>query len=186
MAKMASKTAFLPFAQAKDFVRKLTLKNQDEWNEYRKSGKRPLHIPSNPYSVYKKQWEGWGDWLGTGATSTHDRKYRSFREAREFACKLGLKNQNEWAIYAKSTKKPSDIPADPRKAYRKDWKGYGEWLGTENLPPIKRVYRSFEDAKNCIHSLRLKNYVQWIEYRKSSKRPTDIPTSPNGLVLKTT
>ncbi len=181
---MASKTAFRRFAQAKDFVRKLTLKNQDEWNEYRKAGKRPLDIPSNPYYVYKKQWIGRGDWLGTGATSTHDRKYRSFREAREFARRLGLKNQNKWAIYAKSTKKPSDIPADPRAAYRKDWKGYGDWLGTGNLPPIKRVYRSFEDAKNYVHSLRLNNYVQWIEYRKSSKRPPDIPTSPNVIYRK--
>lgn len=106
MAKMASKTAFLPFAQAKDFVRKLTLKNQDRWNEYRKSGKRALDISSNPYSIYQKQWKGWGDWLGKGATSTHDRKYRSFREAREFAHRLGLKNQNERATYAKSAKKP--------------------------------------------------------------------------------
>ena len=118
------------------------------------------------------------DWLGTDATSTHDRKYWSFRDAREFTGRLGLKNQNEWAIYAKSSKKPSDIPADSRAAYRKEWKGYGDWRGTGNLPPIKRVYRSFEDAKNYIHSLRLKNYVQWIEYRKSGKKPDDIPSYP--------
>jgi hypothetical protein len=57
-------------------------------------------------------------------------KYRPFAEARKYIHKLGLKNQTEWRAYCKSGKKPHDIPTIPHTAYRKEWKGYGDWLGT--------------------------------------------------------
>jgi hypothetical protein len=59
-------TSFLPFTEARDFVRKLGLKNYHEWNDWRTSDKRPKNIPSSPRSVYaNKGWCGIQDWLGT-------------------------------------------------------------------------------------------------------------------------
>jgi hypothetical protein len=45
---------YRPFKEAKDFVRKLNLKNQQDWLEYCKSGNKPDDIPSNPQKVYKE------------------------------------------------------------------------------------------------------------------------------------
>jgi hypothetical protein len=58
--------------------------------------------------------------------------YRPFREAREFVHKLGLRSVEEWKEYCKSGKKPDDIPVGANERYKKEWKGWGEWLGTGN------------------------------------------------------
>lgn len=57
---------FLSFEEAREFVRKLNLKNQKEWQRYSKSGKRPIDIPGRPSKVYKgKGWKNLHDFLGT-------------------------------------------------------------------------------------------------------------------------
>jgi len=43
-----------PFAEAREFVRKLGIKNYDEWFEYCKSGNKPKDIPSIPWKAYKE------------------------------------------------------------------------------------------------------------------------------------
>ena len=44
---------------------------------------------------------------------------------------------------------------------------------------IKKVWRPFEEAREFARSLKLKNYSEWEEYRKSGERPNDIPANPD-------
>ena len=37
---------------------------------YCKSGKKPENIPMAAEDVYKNEWKGLGDWLGTGFVGT--------------------------------------------------------------------------------------------------------------------
>jgi hypothetical protein len=39
-------------------------------------------------------------------------------------------------------------------------------------------FRPFEEARKYVHTLELKNYIEWREYCKSGKKPADIPTHP--------
>ena len=55
-----------PFKEARAFVHFLGLKNAYDWTTYCKSGKKPSDMPANPTAIYREQWKGWGDWLGTG------------------------------------------------------------------------------------------------------------------------
>jgi len=113
---------FRDFESARKFVIILGLKNWEKWKEYCKSGKKPDDIPNFPNQVYKnKGWVGIENWLGNGRIATKNRKYRPFKEAREFVRKLGLKNWEEWREYCKSGKKPEDIPNAPDQFY-KEWK----------------------------------------------------------------
>ena len=96
---------FRSFNKARKFVHSLKLKNVPDWEEYRKSDKKPFDIPATPNRTYKKEWISYGDWLGTGRIANQKRKYRSFEEAREFVRKLKLKNRDEWDAYVKSGKK---------------------------------------------------------------------------------
>jgi hypothetical protein len=113
---------FLPFHDARKFAQKLGLKTGKEWTEYYQSGMRPENIPSDPARVYKKEYKGIGDWLGTGNVANQDKQYRPFKEAREFIRKLGLKGQKEWQEYCASGNKPEDIPSHPERAYKKEMK----------------------------------------------------------------
>ena len=114
--------SYRPFIEARKFVQSLGLKNQKEWTEYCKSGQKPDDIPSGPYQVYKNEYKGIGDWLGTGNVHNKDKEYRPFIEARKFVQSLGLKNWGEWVEYCKSGQKPDDIPKTPWQVY-KEWKG---------------------------------------------------------------
>ena len=169
------------FKEARKFVCSLKLKNQSDWREYTKSGKKPADIPSDPNVVYKnKGWKNLGDWLGTGNLSAKERSkgYRSFENARKFARKLGLKNREEWMRYCKSGKKPDDIPTSPRGSY-KEFKDWGDFLGTGKIGKFtKSNTRSFKQARRFAHSLKMKGQNDWFEYCKSGKKPSDIPSNP--------
>src|SRR5215467_8334153 len=107
-----------PFQAARAFVHALGLKSRADWDRYSKSGDRPSDIPSNPWYAYKESgWISLGDWLGTYRIADSYRVYRTFPEARAFVHTLGLKKKRDWIEYAKSGKKPEDIPSDPRNTY---------------------------------------------------------------------
>ena len=59
-------------------------------------------------------------------------KYRSFKEARKFARSLKLITHEDWKKYAKSGKKPANIPATPNNVYKnKGWVSWPDFLGYE-------------------------------------------------------
>jgi len=106
------------------------------------------------------------------------KEYRSFEDARSYVQKLNLQRQKDWREFCKSGKKPEDIPAAPAITYKKEWKNWGNWLGTGTIAPQNRKYRSFDEAKKFVRSLKLKNSNDWENYCKSGKKPEDIPAAP--------
>ena len=98
------------FQAARAFVRSKGLTNQAEWRAFCRSGDKPDDIPAAPEKVYKAEWRGTGDWLGTGAVAPRDRQYRSFQAARAFVRSKGLTNQAEWRAFCRSGDKPDDYP----------------------------------------------------------------------------
>jgi superfamily II DNA or RNA helicase len=169
------------FEEARAFVRSLNLKTFVEWQVYRKSGKRPSDIPTNPNITYANAgWTGWGDWLGTGRLSNSLRQYRLFKDARNFVRGLGLISNKAWRDYLSSGRRPVDIPSGPDRTYAKvGWAGWGDWLGTDVLASRYRQYASFDKARTFVRSLRLKSYSEWRAYVRSGKKPTDIPSNPS-------
>ncbi len=126
---------FRPFEQARDFARNLNLKTGKEWRDFSKSGKLPKDIPAYPSGSYKgKGWSGINDWLGTINLNNHSKiSFRSFEMAREFARTLNLNTYNDWKVYAKSGKRPRDIPSHPWGTYKgKGWNGMPDFLNEKN------------------------------------------------------
>jgi hypothetical protein len=172
------KKQYRDFESAREFVRSLGLKSNKEWKEYCKSGDKPDNIPSAPNTTYKKEWKGVGDWLGTGRIADNYRVYPSFKEAREFVRNLKFKNQKEWKKYCKSGDRPDDISANPNRTYKKEWKGFGDWLGTGTVAPQDKVYRLYKEARKFVHTLKIKKKDEWYDYCKSGDKPNNIPASP--------
>jgi superfamily II DNA or RNA helicase len=168
---------FRPFTEARAFAQSLGFKSGSEWNKYRKSGKMPQDIPTNPHREYANQgWSGMGDWLGTGTVANRLREFRTFTDARAFVRRLGMKSKTEWEEYCTSGKKPKNIPSIPSRTYKDEgWLGYGDWVGTKSVATRHRTYRSFQDARAFVRSLCLKSRTEWRNYCRSSKKPHDIP-----------
>ncbi len=139
------------FREARDFVRKLKLRNNTEWGDFCKGrlsnkGVLPADVPTNPHRTYaKKGWISLGDWLGTGIIASSRREFRSFIQARAFARNLKLKGKAEWVSFCKrempkSGRLPPDMPSSPDKTYaNKGWHGWGDWLGTDRRGSINRA-----------------------------------------------
>src|SRR5581483_11126557 len=122
--------AWRSFEAARTFVHELRLNNQREWYAYCHSGEKPTDIPATPHLIYQGKFQGLGDWLGTGRIGNTKRIYRTFEDARAFVRSLRLKNQKEWRAYCRSRQKPADIPTTPERAYKQEFQGYGDWLGS--------------------------------------------------------
>jgi len=174
-----SRFNWIPFEEARDYVRKLQLKGQKDWREYKKSGKKPYFITAKPERVYKqKGWIGLGDFIGT--TPGWDGEFLPFEEAREFVRKLQLKGQKDWNNYSKSKNKPFNIPSTPERLYKhKGWIGLGDWLGTGSVAAKDKVFVSFEEAREFVRKLQLKGQKDWREYKKTGKKPDNIPSNPS-------
>ena len=185
--KIANKNIkFLSFEEARDYARKLGFKSQNEWHKWAKTDKKPEYIPSAADQTYKnKGWNGWGDWLGTGYIVPKNRKFRSFEEAKDYARKLGFKSKDEWCEWAKTDKKPEDIPSAPRQTYKdKGWNGWGDFLGTNRIANQKRKWITFEDARIFARSLNFMGKDDWTEWAKTRQRPDDIPAYPDEVYAK--
>ena len=171
-----------PYEEAKKYVQSLNLKGYEDWIQFRKSKLLPKDIPGSPARTYIKDFEGYGIYLGTGNISNRFKKYRSYEEAKKYAISKNLKSSQEWIKHTKSIKFPNDIPKRP--VYYKEWEGYGKFLGTGIIAPMKRKFRSYIKAKAFVKSLKLKNHNQWVDYTKSKNFPSDLPTKPNRTYKK--
>jgi hypothetical protein len=171
-----------PFEEAREYVQSLGLKNSHEWHAWARSSARPDDIPHKVEKIYNgKGWISLGDWLGTGHIAYQKMIYRPFLEARAFVRSLGLKSFYAWKAWAASSERPDDIPAGAHRTYKdKGWAGWGDWLGTGRTYRKRYARRSFEEARDHVHSLGLKSYSDWRKWCNSGSRPNDIPSHPES------
>ena len=187
-----ARKTFRSFEAARRFARRLGLKSGREWRDYvrgrlKKKPRRPADIPADPASY--PGWVSMGDWLGTGRIDPRKlhRMYLSFAKARELARSLGLETWAEWRLYTRGRmpskgKLPVDVPAHPYRVYA-EWVDVSDWLGSRVVPPRKRNFRSFKEARAYARTLGIRTYEKWVRFargvdRGRSKLPTDIPAAP--------
>jgi hypothetical protein len=186
------------FLEAREFVQKLKIKNLKDWLKYVKgelSGydPKPSDIPNSPELVYKGNgWKGYGDWFGTYAIAPFKRKYRSFESSREFARELGLTSSEKWIEYCKGDmphliQKPEDIPTNVARKYAKEgWEGYKDFLQSNIHRQQYSKFLPYEEAREFIHNLKLKDYKEWHSYISGNLtnlplKPRNIPSNPSGV-----
>jgi len=162
--------SYLSLEESRKFIRSLNFSCFGDWERYRKSGQKPENIPDYPHSVriYKEQgWINYRDWLGI--------EFLSFKESKKEVQKLGIKCFRDWKELRKSGKIPKNIPSCPEVKYKKDWKGYQDWLG------YVHQYKclSFKKARSFVRKLKLKSGPEWRKYRASESFPDFLPSSPD-------
>ena len=170
----------MPFEEARDFIRKLKLKNNKEYGDYIRNNN--INIPLKPYKTYKnKGWIDIGDFLGTFKKSNVGREYKSFEDAKIFLKKLNFKSRTEWYKYYKEGNKPDDMPVILSKIYGKHpkWKGLSDFLGSDYIRTNDRNYLTYKEAEDYVRKIGLKNVREWQVFSKS-ERPINIPSNPKG------
>jgi superfamily II DNA or RNA helicase len=159
------------FEETQKFIQQLGISSSSEWKRFLKSGNKPKDIPSYPNHFYKDN--GWKSWLDF--FSNFLIKYKPYEETKEFVRELGISSYNQWIKYTKSGNKPHDIPRNPDKTYKgKGWIDWYEFFGKN-----KEKFRSFEETRKFVNSLKIKSITEWKKYCKSGLKPEDIPNRPS-------
>jgi hypothetical protein len=174
---------YLSFDKAREFVRSLNLSGFDDYRKYTMSGEKPKEIPSRPDFVYKNEFKGYGDWVGTGRISNKDKgeQFLPFEQAREYVRNLNLYSFEDWKEYSKSDKKPMEIPTNPQKIYKDEWTSYSDFLGTGRLSPtaVGQNFWPFEKSREFARGLNLNSNKEYRTYTNSGDRPKELPTNPD-------
>lgn len=148
---------YVSYEVASEWAKGLGIKTGGEYKRLYKSYDDEKRMPSSPWRVYE-EFTSWGDFLGTGTVASNKKEFRSFEEARSFVRTLGLKSTAEWNQYAKSGKKPADIPSHPKDIYRNDgYVGITDFLGAEVS------YISFKDARAIVLELGFQTRKEWLQ-----------------------
>ena len=167
------------YQEAKQYAQQLKLRSREEWSEHTKSNNFPRkHIPAAPSTSakYKNEWEGWGEFLGTGNIR---KNYNiTYSEVKLYAQEQEIKSFKQWAKFCKLKKLRDDIPTQPHIHFKKEWKSWGEFLGTGNISSKLKEFKSYEEAKEYAQSLKLTGQRAWFKLAKSKKIPQGIPINP--------
>ena len=168
------------FEEARMFVHSLGLKSEKEWRVARKIN-LPEDIPTNPNRTYADEWNGMGDWLGTGSIADKDRLYLTFEEAALWAQQSGISSTMEWRLKAKEGRIPENIPKVPYNTYHKQWTTWGAFLGTGFVHYRQRAWRSYDESRTWARDSGIFTRDEWEIAAKSKLIPDDIPNLPHNL-----
>ena len=177
------KTAWLTYKQVKKIVRKLKLKSQADWYNLftTKDWCKPDGIPYHPDRSYKnKGWTTWKDFLGNGIVK-HD--YPSYNKLKRMVRKAKIKSHVEYEIWVKKTRKrllTTGLPSNPDTLplYKKQWKSWGDFLGTGIVQNQKKIWLSFKKARSVMRKTTINTKEQLVQAAKKGKLPKGVPADP--------
>ena len=171
---------FLSFDEARDFIRSKKLKSSIEFRNWTT---RPSDIPANPARTYKKDgWISFDDFLGHGRISNVNRKFITFKKARSVVRAQKFNCRNEFFSWKD---KPNSIPMAASSVYKdRGFISWGDFLGHGRIANQRREFHSFEEARKAIRKLNFNSRNEYLEWTKTSKRPSKIPAAPDYSYAK--
>ena len=189
---------YLPFDRARAWARSQGLQSADEWTELctgrlPDAPELPAGIPASPGTVYRHAgWNGFGDWLGHGRVGATEKVFLPFEDARAIVLGLGFTSTGEYYAWSAgrlpgAPPRPAEIPGCPDVAYDgHGWTTWGDFLGTGNIHPTKREFRSFEAARTFARALAFQNNSEWFDFAAGRRPnlgdfPADVPKHPETV-----
>ncbi len=173
---------WMPFEEAREFLRKLGIKSNEEYKKFHREGLLPKNIPANPRGVYK----------GSGFISIPDllgyetifQDWYNWDESTQIIHPLKIKSASEFRQYIKLNP-IKGIHSSPEFYFKEIWQQKGGWsgyLGKKISSQEKSKHRlSFKEARKYVWSLKLKTGEDWKEYTKSTNFPLFLPTAPQNV-----
>jgi predicted helicase len=108
--------------------------------------------------------------------------WRPYEEAKKYVQSLKIISEKEWRKVSKN--RPIDVPFNMATAYKSQWCGWGDFLGTNQVHYSKRNYLPYDELKIFVRKLNLKNSRDWTKYCKNNSIPADIPKSINSSSIE--
>lgn len=180
---------FRSYDEASRFVQELGIRSGADWLAYRRGElphlpRCPPDMPACPHVVYRDRgWVGWRGFLGTSSVSGPRRRpWRSFQAARAYMGSQGVRTRREWSAWCAAGKRPPDIPSDPNRVYRDEWKSWPDFLDARRGDR----FRSYGEASSFVQGLGIRSAAQWWAYHRGEfphlpPCPPDMPSRPHTV-----
>ena len=165
------------YQETKKFAQSLKIKNKDEWFKLSNTSRLSKDIPIAVSRYYKYTgWLSWAHFLGNENIPLKFRNYPSFNDAKKI---VKLKNIKSGSEYKKFVKRENSLPRKPESFYR-EWKNWGDFLGTGKIADQFLKFVSYEKAKKLIKQFELRTHIEFRKFSQSSEfEKLNIPKHPN-------
>ena len=156
----------MSLGQAKMYVKKFKFKNAKQFFKFTKSAKKDPFLPSSPghYYAKEKQWKGINDFLGLGVTGLKYSNYFSYNEAKKYIKKFKISTIPEFIKLRNASKFSNRIPNSPSFTYKKEWDGWGEFLGNNKIAFHLIKWKSLKQLKSFAKKNKITSGYKWRKY----------------------
>lgn len=146
---MSSNKSFVSYLECKAWFDTNNIKTQSQFRNWCNENIKPEYIPSSPDNYYE-EWNGWGEFTGSGNNNGGLSIYKPFTEVRKFIRSLKFKNITEYDNWYKLNKS-NDIPNYPDKCkqYKIEWTDWEDYLGCKIANTIDMKLSDKEKIKIC-------------------------------------
>lgn len=160
------KSKYISYTELKEYVRQNNILSKQQYINY--VSKIYIiddkNIPYNPSTFYPKNvWEGWSIFLRNEIyKKNYNGTYYNYIDCKEAVKKYNFLSKNDFLKRIRDViKEDIRIPYSPSTIYKKEWKGWIDFLDTENVDNNKIIYLDFEQAREFARSLKFKLSLQW-------------------------
>lgn len=159
----STKQFYSSFIETKQAIKRLGIKNQEDYRIHYKEDSR---LPSAPNEFYKDTgWKNWSDLFGKLPKTPY-----TYREAKRVVRQLGIRSISQ---YKKRYKEDLRLFANPDRDYQgKGWIDWYDFFDTR----AANLYSTIEEAKQAIRKLGIESQS---EYKKRYRESPMLPFHPD-------
>jgi superfamily II DNA or RNA helicase len=122
------------YEQAKETIKKYSLKSSRDYAAFIKNNRNSLNLPLVPHRVYKNSgWKDWQDFLGYEQEKRGVTKkiYSSYSEAKKLIQDLGIQTSSEYLSKVRDSafREKFKLSTHPVRINNSEWKGWDDFLG---------------------------------------------------------
>ena len=142
---------FLPYLEAKDFLKKFQFTSEKDFYEWAKTDQRPDFIPASPRKTFGKAFVSMGDFLDNG--NIHSKEFLSYEKCIELIRPLSFHSPLEYTNWVQKNRDKYTVPAHPWEIYP-EFEGWPEFLGYQRKVSIgEKTISSILVSNNIPHKL---------------------------------
>lgn len=110
-------------------------------------------------------------------TEPHNTKWLSYQQASEWAQSQNIMTYDQWTGCC-AAGLPEGVPVDPQTVYGDEFIGWHEFLGVQLSRDGRKVFWSYERARDWARGAGIKTGVQWEQMSKDKVLPIGVPAQP--------
>jgi len=146
--KKKTKSKYLSYVSVKNYLKRNGFSTKHDYQDLLWAQKHikvqdMSKFPTNPEKAYKKEWTGWDDFLANPVSNI-----LSYGECKNSIRLFNLNSRREFNMF-QHVNLIKNIPTNPEKAYKKEWTGWDDFLGTAMFDTeMKKAYDLSDDGEN--------------------------------------